>query len=576
MKLTKFITAILFGLLELNCIFARPISPHNYRVKGLMMTFNEDVGNGDVISSSSKASYADSSNYKNGFLSSNITDTGVNEKDDDPSQEDTDKYDEYISLIPEESQKRLSGDNDYEDEQEVIYDEIDVKCMKEKYVISSAEELQQISDCSTIVGSIKIASFDNEIIDFGFISNIRGDLQIANSSNLVKIQGKIEKICGNFKLDTLTSLGSISLPLLQQVSVIDWNVLPVLSSVRFDKGVNKVNSILISDTSLTGFSGFDVNKLEILKINNNRYLERIESNVKEITGELIVSANARYLELSLAELQSVKHLTIRDVDKLNISNLQIIEKTGEFINNRFEKLSLDKLKLTGNTLSLMDNDELKEIETPRLEEVGGGLMIIDNKNLENINFLNEIKSIGGAIEFDGLFKNVELPKLKIVKGSTLIRSTDDDFHCEKWIKEEMSRVITVGKIQCGTKNENIIAGDRINGLRTYKGNGNIDSEDFESIYNNDEDDDDIESGSNRNYFDSGRGDKFKSGNKYKFTEDSKNNKTEKGKNDLSSKFKNGGIDKELTNLSISLVKDGLFCKLLLTFTILIGEVLLLS
>ncbi|GME92707.1 unnamed protein product [[Candida] boidinii] len=304
------------------------------------------------------------------------------------------------------------------------------------------------------------------------------------------------------------------------------------------------------------YHGFDVNKLEILKINNNRYLERIESNVKEITGELIVSANARYLELSLAELQSVKHLTIRDVDKLNISNLQIIEKTGEFINNRFEKLSLDKLKLTGNTLSLMDNDELKEIETPRLEEVGGGLMIIDNKNLENINFLNEIKSIGGAIEFDGLFKNVELPKLKIVKGSTLIRSTDDDFHCEKWIKEEMSRVITV--------------------VRTYKGNGNVDSEDFESIYNNDEDDDDIESGSNRNYFDSGRGDKFKSGNKYKFTEDSKNNKTEKGKNDLSSKFKNGGIDKELTNLSISLVKDGLFCKLLLTFTILIGEVLLLS
>ncbi|GMF63677.1 unnamed protein product [[Candida] boidinii] len=238
------------------------------------------------------------------------------------------------------------------------------------------------------------------------------------------------------------------------------------------------------------YHGFDVNKLEILKINNNRYLEKIESNVKEITGELIVSANARYLELSLAELQSVKHLTIRDVDKLNISNLQIIEKTGEFINNRFEKLSLDKLKLTGNTLSLMDNDELKEIETPRLEEVGGGLMIIDNKNLENINFLNEIKSVGGAIEFDGFFKNVELPKLKIVKGSTLIRSTDDDFHCEKWIKEEMSRVITVGKIQCGTKNENIIAGDRINGLRTYKGNGNIDSDDIESIY---EDDDDIES-----------------------------------------------------------------------------------
>lgn len=149
------------------------------------------------------------------------------------------------------------------------------------------------------------------------------------------------------------------------------------------------------------------------------------------------------------------------------------------------------------------------------------------------------------------------------------------FIVKKWIKEEMSRVITVGKIQCGTKNENIIAGDRINGLRTYKGNGNVDSEDFESIYNNDEDDDDIESGSNRNYFDSGRGE-FKSGNKYKFTEDSKNNKTEKGKNDLSSKFKNGGIDKELTNLSISLVKDGLFCKLLLTFTILIGEVLLLS
>ncbi|GME68453.1 unnamed protein product [[Candida] boidinii] len=551
MKLAKFITPILFGFLELQYIFARPISLHDYRVKGLMMTFNEDAGNGDVISSSSKASFGDSSNNKNSPLSSNITDTGVKDK----------------------SQKRLNGENDYNDEQEVVYDEIDVKCMKEKYVIASTEELHQISDCSTIVGSIKIASFDNEIIDFGFISNIRGDLQIANSSNLVKIQGRIEKICGNFKLDTLTSLGSISLPLLQQVSVIDWNVLPVLSSVRFDKGVNKVNSILISDTSLTGFSGFDVNKLEILKINNNRYLEKIESNVKEITGELIVSANARYLELSLAELQSVKHLTIRDVDKLNISNLQIIEKTGEFINNRFEKLSLDKLKLTGNTLSLMDNDELKEIETPRLEEVGGGLMIIDNKNLKNINFLNEIKSVGGAIEFDGFFKNVELPKLKIVKGSTLIRSTDDDFHCEKWIKEEMSRVITVGKIQCGTKNENIIAGDRINGLRTYKGNGNIDLDDIESIY---EDDDDIESGSNRDYFGSSRGDKFKNGDQYKFTEDSKNNKTEKGKNDPSSRFKNGGIDKELTNFSISLVNDGLFYKLLLTFTILIGEVLLLS
>ena len=81
----------------------------------------------------------------------------------------------------------------------------------------------------------------------------------------------MELISGSFSMFELTSLALISFPALKWVNILDWKILPILSNVHFNNEIQGIESITISDTSLTGFSGFLADTIDNLDINNNRF-----------------------------------------------------------------------------------------------------------------------------------------------------------------------------------------------------------------------------------------------------------------------------------------------------------------
>jgi len=339
---------------------------------------------------------------------------------------------------------------------------VPTQCSQGDYRISSMAQLEQLYECDDIIGSVIITNYQGPTIDTGDIKTISGDFIVANASNLVRINiPKLAVIGGKFSLNELTSLTSVHAPVLNDVGSINWNVLPILSTVNFDNGVKKIKSITISDTSLIGFSGFDIDYLDILNINNNRFLESINANLKGVKESLSISANAKNILVSLPNLEWANNITIRDVSSINLSNIESVNASFELIDNNFQAIKFPKLTNVGGTLSILENYNLKEIEFPNVGEIGGGLMISNNTQISKVNFLPKLSSIGGAIEIYGDIKEISFNKLKLVKGSAILHSTSDGLDCGKWTRSgdegSHASIVRGGKITCtsGTKQQTV-------------------------------------------------------------------------------------------------------------------------
>lgn len=351
-------------------------------------------------------------------------------------------------------QSEVDGVDDSEDG-ESYSPTLSSACSQEHYHVRSQADLDHISNqCKDIAGSIVINGYYSPIIDTGSLQSVGGDIRISNATNLVRVNlPMLTVIGGAFTLRELTSLTSVNGPYLNTVGVIDWKILPILSTINFESGLVDVKSITISDTSMTGFYGFDVDSLDTLNINNNRFMESISSNLKGITRRLSISANARNAQVSFPNLEYANNITIRDVSSLNIQSIENVNSSMELINNNFQDLKFPKLKFVGGTLSLIENYQLRNVEFPVTEDIGGGLMVVNNTNINKINFLPRLLSVGGAIEFVGDFKEASFAKLNLVRGSAIIKSASDTFDCSRWIRGgdqngTHSSIIRGGKIVC--------------------------------------------------------------------------------------------------------------------------------
>lgn len=329
-------------------------------------------------------------------------------------------------------------------------------CGNAVYHVQSQGDMNFISEqCSHITGSIIVdGEYSDPVLDTGELQNIGGSLEVHRIPGLVRMDlPNVAVIDGTFGLKELTSLTSINAPTLNKVGVIDWKVLPILSTVNFDSGLFDINSITISDTSLIGFSGFAVESLDTLNINNNRFMDTISCNLKGVTRKLSVSANARNAAVSFPNLEYANNITVRDVASLNVQNIEHVNASMELINNDFQTVKLPKLKHIGGTLSLIENHNLRDPDFPAVEDVGGGLMVINNTNVNKISFLPKLQSVGGAIEFVGDFKETSFGRLNLVRGSAIIKSSYEDFDCSRWIRGgdqngTQASIIRGGKIIC--------------------------------------------------------------------------------------------------------------------------------
>ncbi|QHS72695.1 Sps2p [Saccharomyces paradoxus] len=329
---------------------------------------------------------------------------------------------------------------------------IDEDCKKSLYHIENAANLIELqAKCWKVVGNIEISSnFSGSLIDLGSIKEIEGDLIIKNNKHVFRIQGYNLESLQKLELDSLTSFVSLDLPVLKEVETVDWRVLPILSSVVINGNIKKIKNIIISDTALTSIDYFNnVKEVDIFNINNNRFLETLFARLESVTKQLTVHSNAKELELDLSNLYTVENMTIKDVSTIKVAKLSSVNSSLEFIENQFSSLELPLLAKVQGTLGLIDNKNLKKLNFSNVTDIQGGLMIANNTELAKIDFFPKLRQIGGAIYFEGSFEKIDLPELKLVKGSAYIKSSSDELNCEEFTTPKNGRsIIRGGKIEC--------------------------------------------------------------------------------------------------------------------------------
>ncbi len=107
-------------------------------------------------------------------------------------------------------------------------------CTTTATVASAAEATALGSSCQTVEGDIIVASGAVGTIDLGAIRQITGDLKVEDNDRMVTFSGaSLSSIGGDFTLDNVTVLSSLSFPQLSSVGSITWTSLPALGGLTF-------------------------------------------------------------------------------------------------------------------------------------------------------------------------------------------------------------------------------------------------------------------------------------------------------------------------------------------------------
>ncbi|KAF8000220.1 hypothetical protein HF325_005149 [Metschnikowia pulcherrima] len=312
-------------------------------------------------------------------------------------------------------------------------------CIFEKVVILNTADALAIGHCETVRGNVEVTDFVDSILRLDHLAKIEGSLIITNSATLMRVDAySLRVVTETFKMERLQSLGLIETPNLTSVKTIDWKVLPLLSQAALGN-LKDVQSITISDTSLVSISGFAGTDLENLDINNNRFMEQISFDAEKVTNTLHVTGNANNLQVKLAELKEARNISMSNIRDLNMTKLR--------------KVSFPSLSEIGGLFRLADNRAATQATFDAVLDIGGGVLIEDNTVLHKISFLSNLRSIGGALELVGDINETEWKSLKMVKGSISLRSTDQNFDCNKWISGPIRNTLRGGEIECFSRKE---------------------------------------------------------------------------------------------------------------------------
>lgn len=270
--------------------------------------------------------------------------------------------------------------------------------------ISSQSDADTLAaDCTTVKGDVTISSSYSQGLDFGSIEKITGTLSCSDAPNITSITaGSLASIGGNFTLDGLTTLSSLSMAELTSIGSIAWQALPALYSLDFTTGVSTVGDLNILNTALTTLDGISLETVGQFQIEDNNGLKTCNiSSLKNATGLISFAGNLDTLEVDLASLEGGTSMTFRNISSINIPSLEKLTGQLGFWGTDFATFSAPKLTASGD-LVFTDNSKLNNISAPVLKTVDGGFTVTRNDELQVID-LPDLETVAGAIDFTGNF-----------------------------------------------------------------------------------------------------------------------------------------------------------------------------
>lgn len=315
--------------------------------------------------------------------------------------------------------------------------------------IQNSGDATALASCKTFAGSIAIATGTTDNINIGNVETITGDLVVTNASLITNIGAdSLETIKGTFRLDQVQVLSTLSFPQLTTVGTILWNALPNLQQLTFTTGVQMASTVNIQNTELNSLDGINVKTVDEFYIANNRYLGDITMQLQNVSTSLILEANNPAVNVSFPNLVWAFNMTFRNCSSVDTPSLASLNGSMGFYGNDIQSYAAPNLTEVGGSLSFVSNTQLTNISLPQLTQLGGGFQISNNTELKTIDGFAKLKTIVGALDFNGNFTDVELPSLGDVRGAFNIQSSGDiSKACSNFQSLKSSSVIK-GSYQC--------------------------------------------------------------------------------------------------------------------------------
>ena len=262
-----------------------------------------------------------------------------------------------------------------------------------------------LSTCLTYSGDIALATGTAGDIALNGVRRISGSLTAKNANLTTSLSGdSLSQIDDSFTLKDVQILSTLSFPMLTSVDTVDWTGLPNLQSLSFSAGLSKVTNLGIQNTGLGSLSGISLEQVAIFFVANNIFLVDITMPLRYVSNALSLSSNGRDVRASFPNMQWANNMTFRNCSSVELPSLASLNGSLGFYTNYFDSISAPNLTLVGGSLAFVSNGPLTNISFPELTQVNGGLQVANNTHLESITGFPRLQRVGGAIDFNGEFK----------------------------------------------------------------------------------------------------------------------------------------------------------------------------
>ncbi|KAF2745637.1 hypothetical protein M011DRAFT_469306 [Sporormia fimetaria CBS 119925] len=292
--------------------------------------------------------------------------------------------------------------------------------------IQNGGDATAIAACETFTGNIVIATSVAEPIAINGVQVLKGHLISTNNSAIGSISAdSLEEIQGELHLEENTALNVLNFPQLKTVQSVRWKGLPKLNNLGFGGPLTKADSVSIENTDLLTLDGLDLEEVDSMFIANNKLINSIVMQLEKVGGSLSIVDNSPDVEVSFPRLTNAKELIFRNCSSVELPSLESTNDSFIFVGNNFESFSAPNLTEVGGALSFVSNTELSNVTFPALETVGQNLELANNTKLQQIEGFPKLKTIEGALDFNGNISSIDMPAFEGVEGAFNIQSTND-------------------------------------------------------------------------------------------------------------------------------------------------------
>ncbi|KAK4697168.1 hypothetical protein P7C71_g887, partial [Lecanoromycetidae sp. Uapishka_2] len=325
--------------------------------------------------------------------------------------------------------------------------------------ITASADASSLASCTTYSGSVAIPtglatpqdSNNHQQLSIDGVQQITGNLTVTDAIMLSSLSFGDLKSIGGFELGGLTVLSELSFPQLTTVTALNFTALPALQQLSFGgTGLTQAVSILITNTGLSSLQGINnLQEVTSFNVNNNQALQNISLQVTSIKGSLDIEANDGYvsgLTTTFPMLETAQNMTFRNCSSVSLPSLANVTEDLGFYGNTMQSFAAPNLTTVGG-LIFVDNTDLTNISLPLLTSVNGSYQIANNTMLKMINGFQKLAVIGGALDFNGNFTDVELPALSQVKGAFNMQSSAT-LDCSAFQADKNSKQVIKGNFVC--------------------------------------------------------------------------------------------------------------------------------